>query len=102
MYALRNVSVFYSIYQHLSSILIVLNCLDKLYSSCYISYNMNARDQLAATSDASISEDDQERGLHILGMMIARHLAKQHCSNEDKTCKQEIDDLPDHGQETST
>jgi hypothetical protein len=61
---------------------------------------MNARDQLETTSNASISEDYQERGLRILGMMIARHLLKQHCSNEDKTCNQEIDDLPDPDQGT--
>jgi hypothetical protein len=62
---------------------------------------MNARDQLETMSNASISEEYQERGFRILGAMIARHLLKQRCSNEDKTCNREIDDLPGHDQRTT-
>jgi len=61
---------------------------------------MNTRDQLETTSEASINGDHQGRGLRLLGMMIARHLAKQHCGNEDKTSNQETAHLPDHDQET--
>jgi len=50
---------------------------------------MNARDQSIPSENSSLNEDYQERGLRILGKLIARDLAKRHGVNEDKmsTCK---------------
>lgn len=55
---------------------------------------MNARDQLKPPLNVSPDEDYQERGLRILGVVIARHLMKQRKGNGDGTCNRKADDLP--------
>ena len=44
---------------------------------------MKTRDQLKPPSNASLYEDYQERGLRILGTVIARYLRKHRRNNED-------------------
>ncbi len=58
---------------------------------------MNNRDQSKPPANTSLDEDYQERGLRILGRIIARDLIKQRRGNEDKACNRKPDDLPISG-----
>jgi hypothetical protein len=58
---------------------------------------MSTRSQSKPSANASLDEDYQERGLRILGRLIARDLAKRHRGNEDKTYNRKTDDSPISG-----
>ena len=60
---------------------------------------MNNRDQSKPSENASFDEGYQERGLRILGKLIARDLAKGHRGNEDKTCISKTDNPPMSGED---
>jgi hypothetical protein len=54
---------------------------------------MSARNHSKSSANASLDEDRQERGLRILGRLIAQHLIKRCGGYDDKTCNQKKDDL---------
>jgi hypothetical protein len=53
---------------------------------------MNTRNQSEPPAKLSFNEDYQERGLRILGMLIARRLLKQRSDNKDKPFDEKTDD----------
>ena len=55
---------------------------------------MDNRDKSKSLTSTSLDEDSQERGLRILGRMIARNLMKQRKSNENMAGERKPDDLP--------
>ena len=58
---------------------------------------MHNRNQSKPPASTLLDEDCQERGLRILGRIIARDLIKQRRGNEDKACNQKPDDSPTSG-----
>jgi len=54
---------------------------------------MSTRSQSKSSVKASLDEDCQERGLRILGRLIAQHLVKRRWGYEDNTFYQKKDDL---------
>jgi len=58
---------------------------------------MDNQDQSKALTKTLHDESYQERGLRILGRIIARELIRQRGGNEDKACNRKSDDSTTSG-----
>lgn len=60
---------------------------------------MNNQDQPKLLENTLYDEGYQERGLRILGKIIARDLMKQQKDNKNRACNRKPDDSPKSGED---